>query len=315
MARMLKWLGLATLSFVLISSLVGCVPQEKYNAKALENSALTEQLNNAQQEQATAKAQAAAYKSQLDALNQQLTTDEAVRTNLESQNKDLASQVAGLDAKYKDSLNNPPKIDQNFYTQNAGASNALPAPLSNALSEFAAANPGLVEFDAARGIVKFKSDVTFATGSAELTPAAKNVIDKFATILNSPAAAEYELQVAGHTDNVPVTNPATIAAGHKNNWYLSAHRAIAVGSELMAQNVGKGRIVVAGYGDQRPIADNGTAEGRKLNRRVEVLILPTRHIGSAVTAGASDVPAKRRPTKAVMNKDSATVDTTPELNK
>jgi len=313
MARMLKWLGMATLTFALTGSVVGCVPQEKYNAKMLENSALSEQLDSAQQEAATAKAEAAAYKSQLGTLQDQLTTDEALRANLEAQDKDLSGQVAGLDAKLKDSLNNPPKIEQ--IIQSGGVGNALPAPLSNALSEFAAANPGVVEFDAARGVVKFKSDVTFATGSADLTPEAKTVIDKFAGILNSAGAAAYELQVAGHTDNVPVTNPETIKRGHLNNWYLSAHRAISVGTELMAQGVSKARIVVAGYGDQRPIADNSTAAGRSKNRRVEVLILPTQHVGPAVTA--SDTEGQRpEPKKLELNKDTAAAaDAQPVLNK
>src|SRR5206468_8868986 len=103
--------------------------------------------------------------------------------------------------------------------------NALPEPLTNELRAFAAANPDLVDFDAARGIVKFKSDVTFATGSADVTPKAKEAIDRFAAILNSGAASGYELVVAGHTDNTRVVNEKTIAAGHKDNWYLSAHRA------------------------------------------------------------------------------------------
>jgi chemotaxis protein MotB len=311
MARMLKWLGLATLSFSLTSLVVGCVPQEKYNAKVLENSALTEQLDSAQQEASTSEAAAKAYKQQLDDLNSRLDTAQAMDTNLESQRSDLASQLAALDAKYKDALNAPPKVEQ---IVQAGGGNALPAPLNDALTQFAAANPDLVEFDAARGVVKFKSDVTFATGSAQLTPEAQTVIDRFATILNSAAAAEYELQVAGHTDNVPVTNPATISAGNKDNWYLSAHRAISVGRQLMSQGVGAGRIAVVGYGDQRPVADNATAAGRKMNRRVEVLILPTRHVGPAVTAGASSEP-RHVAHHAVYNKDSASVVTDPEMNK
>jgi chemotaxis protein MotB len=311
MARMLKWLGFATLSFSLSSVIVGCVPQEKYNAKVLESSALSEQLSDAQQEASTAQAQAAAYKSQVDELDQRLTTEEALRSNLQSQNTDLASQNAALDAKYKDALNNPPKVEQILQE---GGGTALPAPLSNALSEFAAANPGVVEFDAARGVVKFKSDVTFATGSAELTPEARSVIDKFAEILNSSAAEGYELQVAGHTDNVPVTNPETIHRGHLDNWYLSAHRAISVGKELMAQRVSPSRLAMVGYGDQRPIADNGSASGRRMNRRVEVLILPTRHAGQAVTA--SDVAAPRHTVRHTdMNKDAAAVEETPDMNK
>jgi chemotaxis protein MotB len=307
MARMLRWLGTAAISFALAGFSVGCVSQEKYNAKVLESSALSEQLDKAQQEAATEQAQAAAYKSQLDTLQDRLTAEDAMRNNLDATNKELASREAEYEAKYKDSLNNPPKIEQ---IMQAGG-NALPEPLSNALSEFAASNPGVVEFDPIRGIVKFKSDVTFATGSADLTPEARTVIDKFATILNTAAASGYELQVAGHTDNVPVTNPETIRHGHLNNWYLSAHRAISVATELVAQNVAKSRLAVVGYGDQRPIADNSTADGRRQNRRVEVLILPTRRTAET----ASDVAPRKVEHKAELNKDSVEADPGAELNK
>jgi chemotaxis protein MotB len=305
---MLRWLGSAAITFALAGFSGGCVSQEKYNAKVLENSALSEQLNSAQQEASTSDAQAKAYKAQLDKLQDEYTSETGMASNLDTQNKDLAAQLAEMRAKYQDSLNSPPKIEQ--IVQNGG--NALPAPLSNALSEFAAANPGLVEFDPVRGVVKFKSDVTFATGSADLTPEARTVIDKFAEILNSAAAAGYELQVAGHTDNVPVTNPETIRHGHLNNWYLSAHRAISVATEMLSQNVAKSRLAVVGYGDQRPIADNSTAEGRRQNRRVEVLILPTRR-ASAVTAG--DVTPRKSAHRTELNKDSVQADPGAEINK
>jgi chemotaxis protein MotB len=181
----------------------------------------------------------------------------------------------------------------------AGAA-ALPPALTNELSAFAQQNPDLVDFDAAKGIVKFKSDVTFATGSAELRPQAKEAITRFAQILNSPTASGYELMVAGHTDNTSVVNPATIQAGHKNNWYLSAHRAISVGNELMSHNISSQRMAVTGYADQRPIASNASESGKEKNRRVEVLILPTQ-IKSTV-AGGSAVPAAAK--KAGLNKDA-----------
>jgi len=100
--------------------------------------------------------------------------------------------------------------------------------------------------------------------------------------------------VAGHTDNVPVSNPGRIAAGHKNNWYLSAHRAISVGSELSSQGVSQSRLAVTGYGDQRPISDNATEAGRRQNRRVESADSPTRHVGPAITASESQ-RSRRRP--------------------
>ena len=158
-----------------------------------------------------------------------------------------------------------------------------------------------MEFDAARGIVKFKSDVTFNSGDAELSARAKDVIDRFAAILNSPAAAGYELLVAGHTDNTPVANPETIRKGHKDNWFLSAHRAISVARELMNKDVRASRLGVAGYADQHPVASNSSDAGRAQNRRVEVLILPsTIHVGSAGSPSRNTL----KPVAPKLNKDS-----------
>ena len=171
---------------------------------------------------------------------------EAMILNLTQQNAELQKQIDELNRRYADAIGR------------VGNTTALPEALSNELSAFAAQNPDIVSFDAQRGIVKFKSDVTFATGKDELSPKAKDVIQRFSQILNSPAASGYELMVAGHTDNTPVSNPATIQAGHKNNWYLSAHRAISVGTELQRSNVNPARLAVTGYADQHPVASNSS---------------------------------------------------------
>jgi chemotaxis protein MotB len=139
-------------------------------------------------------------------------------------------------------------------------------------------------------MVKFKSDVTFALGDATVTPKVKEIISRFAAILNSAGADQYELLVAGHTDSTPVTNENTIKHGHFDNWYLSAHRAIAVGEELTKDGVSSKRMGVVGYADKRPIASNSTASGKAQNRRVEVLILPT-----TVRSGPSMAAAEPKP--------------------
>jgi chemotaxis protein MotB len=154
-------------------------------------------------------------------------------------------------------------------------------------------------------MLKFKSDVTFSLGSAELTAKARDVIDRFAKILNSPSARGYELLVAGHTDNTKVSNPATIKAGHKDNWYLSAHRAISVAEQMMKQGVNSDRLGVVGYADKRPVASNSTAAGRAQNRRVEVLILPAQvraQSSKAPKAKAANRPARKAAPQ--MNKDN-----------
>ncbi len=296
-------LSLAALSLLL----GGCVSQEKYNALKLDRDRYAEQLGQAQNEASSARSEADAYKNQLAALGNSGTSKEAMILNLTNQNSDLQRQIDELNRKYADAVSK------------VGAASPLPEKLTSELSEFARQNPDLVDFDAARGIVKFKSDVTFSPGSAEVTPKAKEAISRFAQILNSPTANGYELMVAGHTDNTNVVNPATIQAGHKNNWYLSAHRAIAVGSELMTDRVNGQRLAVTGYADQRPIASNASESGKAQNRRVEVLILPTQiHSTGSTVASTPAAPAAPKKTKQTFNKDAtpaAAVERGPVLNK
>jgi len=294
------FIGLAALSF----ALTGCVTStDKYTAVKLENEQLRTQLGESQSQARSAQAQADTLKHQLDAIMAGGGDKDALLQNNAQQIANLTGQLAEINAKYQDAVGR------------LGAGTvALPAPLSNALTSFAHENPDLVDFDAARGIVKFKTDFTFATGQDTITEKAKAAISRFASILNSDAAKSYELMVAGHTDNSPVVNPQT-KAKHPDNWYLSSHRAIAVGDELIKHSVSPQRLAVVGYADQRPIASNTTSAGKAQNRRVEVLILPST-VRSSVAAKSTPAarPSSKRNTD--FNKDSvATPDCNPVLNK
>ena len=291
MARMSHWVGFTLLSF----SLVGCVSQEKYNALKLDRDQLAERLGQSDSQLQSMQTERDAFKNQRDAMLAGGSNSQALLANLTQQLGSLQGQYDALNKQYQDALQNAGKM-----------SSPLPAVVTDALNKFAAENPDLVEFDSARGIVKFKSDITFNSGSAEVTPRAADAITRFAGILNSPAASGYELQVAGHTDNQRVMHEATIHAGHKDNWYLSAHRAIAVSETLQRAGVNAARLGVAGYADEHPIADNGSATGRAQNRRVEVLILPTqaRHSSPSVVR-STPVSSPKRNVRTDLNKDAA----------
>ena len=103
--------------------------------------------------------------------------------------------------------------------------------------------------------------MTFAPGDAELTPQATRSFANSSAILNLPTASQYELVVAGHTDNTPVVKPSTVANGNKDNWYLSSHRALSVTEALVKDGINAGRIGATGYADCRPIASNATEAG------------------------------------------------------
>lgn len=104
-------------------------------------------------------------------------------------------------------------------------------------------------------------DVNFRSGSAQLDPyelsRLKPVID---TLNNYPNTKVF---VEGHTDSDGST---------KYNQQLSENRAKTVALHLMDNGIASNRIVTYGYGEERPIASNQTAEGKRMNRRVTFLI-------------------------------------------
>jgi len=282
MEAFMKIVSLASIALVGLVS-TGCITPEKYNVLKLENAQLNDQLARSSSRTAEAEAKAASWKTQLDSMMAAGGNSSALTSNLYQQIANLTAERDDLNRKYSDAINK------------VGMGNALPVALTSELTSFADQNPDLVSFDPQRGIVKFKSDVTFAAGDAALTSQAAEVIQKFGKIVNSPAARGYELLVAGHTDNTPVGNPSTIQRGHKNNWYLSSHRAIGVAEALVRQGTSGRRLGVVGYADQRPVADNASPAGKAANRRVEVLILPNQVADQSPIAPAAASPVNEQP--------------------
>lgn len=111
--------------------------------------------------------------------------------------------------------------------------------------------------------VTFDGGILFATNRADLSPASQTALGQFAqSLVSNP---DTEVKVFGHTDN---TGTDAI------NDPLSARRAESVAQFLQSRGVLASRIHTAGYGSRQPVADNATAAGRALNRRVEVFIVP-----------------------------------------
>lgn len=252
-----KWHGWVALAALGVT-VTGCASSKELMTVKAENATLRDQLAVSQQESEQARLQ-------LGALLSSSTAKDAELTKLSSWNADLKAQLDAINAQYADAMANAERFGVH-----------IPPALANELTTLAETNSDVLEFDAKRGTLKFKSDLSFALGSADLTPKAKEVVATLAKILSSPAAKDFELMVAGHTDAMPVSRHSTIAAGHKNNWYLSAHRAISVGTELQGKSISPRRLAMVGYAEQRPVASNDNEAGRAKNRRVEILLLPTK---------------------------------------
>ena len=102
----------------------------------------------------------------------------------------------------------------------------------------------------------------------EITREAKVVLGKVAQVLkNQP---DIEFMVEGHTDNVSFENGQLV-----DNWDLSVKRATSVVRILQKQyGLDPAKIAASGRGEYKPVADNSTKEGRALNRRTRIVILP-----------------------------------------
>jgi chemotaxis protein MotB len=131
--------------------------------------------------------------------------------------------------------------------------------------------------------VELRTDILFASGSAQPAPTAVPVLERLAQVLTPLPNA---IRVEGYTDNVPIRTSVFYS-----NWELSAARAGSVVRVLAGQGVEPGRLAVVGYGEQRPAASNDTPEGRNANRRVVVVILAVEQKEAPVDPGAPAVAA------------------------
>jgi outer membrane protein OmpA-like peptidoglycan-associated protein len=112
-------------------------------------------------------------------------------------------------------------------------------------------------------LVNLPNGVTFPVDSATISPTFQTTLDQIAASLTT--YPDSLIDVMGHTDST---------GADAYNLDLSKRRAEAVANYLALRGVSRARIATMGYGEQYPVADNATEEGRALNRRVEIRITP-----------------------------------------
>jgi chemotaxis protein MotB len=120
-------------------------------------------------------------------------------------------------------------------------------------------------------VITFVSEIFFDSGKDKVKEDGKGTLDKVAEVLNRdvPNSA---VAVEGHTDNDPIKY-----SGWKSNWELSSARALAVLHYLVDEcKVEPQRLSANGYGEFHPVALNDSTQNKQKNRRVEIVILPSK---------------------------------------
>lgn len=118
-------------------------------------------------------------------------------------------------------------------------------------------------------VIRFKDNALFDSGKADLKNESKKTLRFLADIFNSDEFVDRSIKVEGHTDNVPIRT-----SRFPSNWELSTTRASNVVKFFIDDTkILPSRLGASGYSEYHPIADNRTAEGRSMNRRVDIVIL------------------------------------------
>jgi chemotaxis protein MotB len=117
-------------------------------------------------------------------------------------------------------------------------------------------------------IINIDNSILFDSGRTAVKEGVKKSLSKIATALNN--FPENNIQIEGHTDDVPINTPK-----FPSNWELSAARALSVLRFFVDKtDVDPRKLSAVGYGEYRPLVPNDTPENKRLNRRVDIVILP-----------------------------------------
>jgi chemotaxis protein MotB len=120
-------------------------------------------------------------------------------------------------------------------------------------------------------VITFVSEVFFDSGKDQVKQEGKSALEKVGEVLNKDVPGS-DVAIEGHTDNDPIKY-----SGWKTNWELSSARALAVLHYLVDEcKVEPGRLSANGYGQFRPVEPNDSAQNKQKNRRVEIVILPSK---------------------------------------
>jgi flagellar motor protein MotB len=125
-----------------------------------------------------------------------------------------------------------------------------------------------VDFDPSAGTitVTLPNTILFRSGKATLKSATNKDLDTIVSVLQSKYSGR-EIDVVGHTDSDPIKK-----SGWRDNWQLSAERALAVTDYLTKHGMADDKVRAVACGAARPIASNSSASGKAKNRRVEIVV-------------------------------------------
>lgn len=266
--RSSQWIK-ATLALLIIS-LVGCgIPEDEHNAvlKDLEETkqmlAETQAAKDKQEEElkaeiadlegriAALEKTQAELENQLDTANAELSMYESKTGGLEEA---LKTTKAELDVLRKQRLQAEKRLRE--YRK-----------LAERLASMVESGKLTVKVRNGKMVIELSNNILFASGKTSVKDEGQAALTELAGVLKDIGNRSF--LVTGHTDNVPISNKR-----FSSNWELSTARAVNVVQFLQGAGVPPTQLAAAGYGEYDPVASNESDEGKALNRRIEIVLMP-----------------------------------------
>jgi chemotaxis protein MotB len=237
---------------------LACVTQGTYDALLADRNATQEKLTQKEREAQELKG----------GLDQEKAKSASLGTQIEKLQSDVANMLKDKSA-LQSNVDEMRRALAELQKRKADADSRI-AEFRNLLQRFKGLiDSGKLKVKIVEGrmVVQLATDVLFPSGSANLSKEGQMAIAEVAGVLAS--IPDRKFQVEGHTDNVPIRT-----AQYKSNWELAAGRAINVVRAMTDAGMPADRISAASFGEAKPVAPNDSEEGKRSNRRIEIVVVP-----------------------------------------
>lgn len=254
----------ALLSVLMLSCTVSRKEFDAYKEKK------EKELNRVSEDMFRSANEAAALRSDNKLLKSQLTNMETNAKALQKALNNCIDKGGANISKLLDEVNSSNKYIRQLIAENDkkdSLNNVLSSNLKRSLSDMSDED---VQVSVKKGVVfiSLSDKMLFKSGKYELNSNARIVLAKIGKIVNDYQS--YDILIEGHTDNKPIKNSCL-----KDNWDLSAMRATTIARYMHNDlRISPKRITAGARSEYLPKASNNTPEGRSLNRRTEIIILP-----------------------------------------
>ena len=261
-------------SLILTLGLGSCVSKKKFKALSAENAQNLEKYSKCDLEYAKLKSTMDVRLEQIEDLKKQVEDYKKINEKQVNQVGDLTVLTHQANKNIDATLSQLEKKDkyiqmlQAAKTKTDSINLALAVNLKSALKEGLDDKDVEVNIDKTVVFINLSDKMLYKSGSAELTPKANEVLKKIAQIIDS--RKDLEVMVESHTDNNPIKNGCM-----QDNWDLSVKRSTSVVRALEKNHkINPAKLIAAGRGEFAPISSNASSEGRALNRRTRIIIMP-----------------------------------------